>query len=52
MAALGGPLQAGPTDSAQVIESLARDAAAGLVVTSAGRYFGFLEGDIIPAALG
>ena len=51
MAALGGPLPVGPTDSAQVIESLARGAGVGLVVTNAGRYFGFVEGGVVPAAL-
>ncbi len=51
VAALGGPLPAGPTDSAQVIESLARGADVGLVVTNAGRYFGFVEGGVVPAAL-
>jgi len=51
VATLGGPLPAGPTDSAQVIESLARGADVGLVVTNAGRYFGFVEGGVVPAAL-
>lgn len=51
VAALGGPLPAGPTDAAQVVEALARDAEPGLVVTNGGRYFGFVEGGVIPAAL-
>jgi hypothetical protein len=49
--ALGGPLPTGPTDSTQVIESLAQDAGVGLVITDAGRYFGFVEGDVVPAVL-
>ena len=51
VATLGGPLPAGPTDSAQVIQSLAGNADVGLVVTNAGRYFGFVEGGVVPAAL-
>jgi hypothetical protein len=51
VARLGGPLPAEPTDSGQVIESLARDIDVGLVVTNAGRYFGFVEGGVVPAAL-
>jgi hypothetical protein len=47
-AALGGPLPAGPTDSAQVVESLARGADVGLVVTNAGRYFGFVRVALFP----
>lgn len=50
-ARLGGPLPAGPTDQARVIESLARGVEPGLVVTNAGRYFGFVEGGVVPAAL-
>jgi hypothetical protein len=30
---------------------LARDIDVGLVVTNAGRYFGFVEGGVVPAAL-
>lgn len=50
-AALGGPLPDGPREPMQVIESLARGAEPGLVVTNAGRYFGFVEGGVLPAAL-
>ena len=51
VAALGGPLPAGPIDPVQVIDSLARQVDPGLVVTNAGRYFGFVEGGVLPAAL-
>ncbi len=49
--ALGGPLPDGPTDPALVVETLAREAAPGLVRTNVGRYFGFVEGGVLPAAL-
>lgn len=49
--ALGGPLPAGRSDAVEVIELLARGADLGLVVTNAGRYFGFVEGGVLPAAL-
>lgn len=48
---LGGPLPAAPTDPAEVIDLLDRGADPGLVVTSAGHYFGFVEGGVLPAAL-
>jgi hypothetical protein len=51
MAALGGPLPDAPSDPADVIEDLARALAPGLVRTNAGRYFGFVEGGVLPAAL-
>jgi glutamate/tyrosine decarboxylase-like PLP-dependent enzyme len=50
-AALGGPLPDGPSDPAGVIEALARDAEAGLVGTAGPRYFGFVIGGGVPAAL-
>lgn len=49
--ALGGELPDKPGDPVAVVESLARAAAPGLVVTNAGRYFGFVEGGVLPAAL-
>jgi glutamate/tyrosine decarboxylase-like PLP-dependent enzyme len=49
--ALGGPLPVAPADAVDVVESLARAAEPGLVVTNAGRYFGFVEGGVVPAAL-
>ncbi|MBA2317680.1 MAG: aspartate aminotransferase family protein [Euzebyales bacterium] len=51
VSALGGPLPAGPSDPVKVVESLALGAEPGLVVTNAGRYFGFVEGGVVPAAL-
>jgi glutamate/tyrosine decarboxylase-like PLP-dependent enzyme len=51
VAALGGPLPAGPGDPARIVEALARGAEPGLVVTNGGRYFGFVEGGVLPAAL-
>jgi glutamate/tyrosine decarboxylase-like PLP-dependent enzyme len=49
--ALGGPLPDGPTDPVTVVETLAQQAAPGLVRTNAGRYFGFVEGGVLPASL-
>jgi glutamate/tyrosine decarboxylase-like PLP-dependent enzyme len=51
VAALGGPLPDGPADAVEVVEALVRDAAPGLVRTNAGRYFGFVEGGVLPASL-
>lgn len=51
VAALGGPLPDGPSDPVAVIEALARHAPPGLVRTNVGRYFGFVEGGVLPAAL-
>jgi glutamate/tyrosine decarboxylase-like PLP-dependent enzyme len=51
VAALGGPLPDGPSDPVEVVEMLAREAAPGLVRTNVGRYFGFVEGGVLPAAL-
>ncbi|MTV24053.1 aspartate aminotransferase family protein [Nitriliruptoraceae bacterium ZYF776] len=51
VAALGGPLPEGPSDALEVVETLAREAEPGLVRTNAGRYFGFVEGGVLPAAL-
>lgn len=51
VAALGGPLADQGVDPAQVVEQLAQGADAGLVATNAGRFFGFVEGGVLPAAM-
>jgi len=51
-AALDGPLPLEGTDPVEVIEDLARGAAPGLVGSQGGRYFGFVTGGAVPAALG
>jgi glutamate/tyrosine decarboxylase-like PLP-dependent enzyme len=50
-AALGGPLPDGPTDPDTVIEELAAAADPGTVAIPSGRYFGFVIGGSLPAAL-
>src|SRR5215218_2914657 len=50
-AALGGPLPEEPQAPIAVIEGLARGAEAGLVGTAGPRYFGFVVGGSVPAAL-
>jgi glutamate/tyrosine decarboxylase-like PLP-dependent enzyme len=50
-AALGGPLPEGPSDALEVIEKLARDVDPGLMATMSGRFFGFVIGGAIPAAV-
>jgi glutamate/tyrosine decarboxylase-like PLP-dependent enzyme len=49
--ALGGPLPEGRTDPREVVESLAAAADNGLVAMPSGRYFGFVIGGGLPAAL-
>lgn len=51
LAALGGPLADQPEDPVAVIEALAAGAEPGLVATTSGRFFGFVEGGVVPAAL-
>ncbi|HSS77751.1 MAG TPA: aminotransferase class V-fold PLP-dependent enzyme, partial [Thermoanaerobaculia bacterium] len=50
-ATLGGPLPEKGTDARKVIEELARAADPGLVGTAGPRYFGFVIGGHLPAAL-
>jgi glutamate/tyrosine decarboxylase-like PLP-dependent enzyme len=49
--ALGGPLPDGRSDPEGVIEALAHQAEPGLVGTAGPRYFGFVVGGGVPAAL-
>ena len=51
LSAFGGPLPAEPSDPLAVVQALVVAADPGLVVTNAGRYFGFVEGGVLPAAL-
>jgi glutamate/tyrosine decarboxylase-like PLP-dependent enzyme len=48
---LGGPLPDGPADPVTVIEDLVRAAEPGLVAIPSGRYFGFVIGGGLPAAV-
>jgi glutamate/tyrosine decarboxylase-like PLP-dependent enzyme len=50
-ASLGVPLQEEPFDPKRVVEELAAAADPGLVATPSGRYFGFVIGGGLPAAL-
>lgn len=48
---LGGPLPEAPSESLAVVEELARAAGPGVVGMQSGRYFGFVIGGSLPAAL-
>ncbi|HEY9241331.1 MAG TPA: pyridoxal-dependent decarboxylase [Streptosporangiaceae bacterium] len=48
---LGGPLPDSPTESLAVVKDLARAAEPGLVAIPSGRYFGFVIGGGLPAAV-
>ncbi len=49
--AFGGPLPEGPMDPAQAVRELAAAAEGGLVAIPSGRFFGFVIGGTLPAAL-
>ena len=49
--ALGGPVPEAGTDDLEVVEALARDGEAGLMAMGSGRFFGFVIGGALPAAL-
>jgi glutamate/tyrosine decarboxylase-like PLP-dependent enzyme len=50
-ATLGGPLPEGPVDAEQVVAELAAASDPGVVGTAGGRYFGFVIGGGLPAAV-
>lgn len=50
-AALGGPLPEEPVDPRAVVAALAETVEPGLVATASGRYFGFVIGGAVPAAV-
>ena len=49
--ALGAPFPDGPTEAAEVIDALVDAAETGVVGIPSGRYFGFVIGGALPAAL-
>jgi len=50
-ASLGGPLPEQPSEATEVIEALIAGAEPGVVAIPGGRYFGFVIGGALPAAL-
>ena len=50
-AGLGGPLPEGPTDPAEVVDLLAELVEPGLMAMPSGRFFGWVIGGTLPAAL-
>ena len=51
VAEFGGPLPAGPTAAADVVDELASRAEPGLMAMPSGRFFGWVIGGTLPAAL-
>jgi glutamate/tyrosine decarboxylase-like PLP-dependent enzyme len=52
LASLGGPLPEGPSDPAAVVDLLAESIEPGLMAMPSGRFFGWVIGGTLPAALG
>ena len=50
-ATLGGPLPEGGTDAAQVVAELIEGAEPGIMAMPSGRFFGFVIGGALPAAV-
>src|SRR5262245_31714939 len=51
LAELGGPLPEGPTDPADILALLDRIGSPATVASTGGRYYGFVIGGALPAAL-